>query len=93
MMSRFTSGGDAGAGQPRFDPMSLPRGRDIARHVTKATILSARDDGEGVLFDGFAPLLSTPYYWAYIHALTRLGPGGGLTAPAGAASWLMGPRP
>ena len=28
--------------------------------------------GTGVLFDGYAPLLSTPYCWTYVHALTRL---------------------
>lgn len=54
----------------------LPRGRDLTRHVTDATILTARDDGAGILFDGYAPLLSTPYYWAYCHAILHLQPGG-----------------
>ncbi len=65
---------DQGLKDPKlaFNPLTFPRGRDIARHVTKATILSARDDGKGVLFDGYAPVLSTAYYWGYVHALTRL---------------------
>lgn len=60
-----------------FDAVAFPRGRAITRHVTEATILTARDDGQGVLFDGYAPVVCTPYYWAYLHALTRLQPAGG----------------
>jgi len=44
-----------------LDPIVFPRGSDIARHARQATILSAVDDGEGVLFDGTAPILTTPY--------------------------------
>jgi hypothetical protein len=57
-----------------LDPIVFPRGSDIARHARQATILSAVDDGQGVLFDGTAPILATPYYWAYVHALNRLIP-------------------
>jgi hypothetical protein len=57
-----------------IDPIVFPRGSDIARHARQATILSAVDDGQGVLFDGTAPILTTPYYWAYVHALSRLMP-------------------
>ncbi len=57
-----------------LDPIIFPRGSDIARHARQATVLSAVDDGQGVLFDGTAPILTTPYYWAYVHALNRLFP-------------------
>ena len=57
-----------------LDPIVFPRGSDIARHARQATILTAVDDGQGVLFDGTAPILATPYYWAYVHALNRLIP-------------------
>jgi hypothetical protein len=40
--------------------------------VSEPTYLVARDDGGGVLFDGRAPLLATPYYWPYVYALTHL---------------------
>jgi len=58
----------------RHGPILFPRGSDIARHAKQATFLTAVDDGQGVLFDGTAPILTTPYYWAYVHALTRLKP-------------------
>ncbi len=57
-----------------LDPIVFPRGSDIARHAKQPTIISAVDDGQGVLFDGTAPILTTPYYWAYVHALSRLLP-------------------
>lgn len=57
-----------------LDPIVCRRGSDIARHARPATILSAVDDGQGVLFDGTAPILTTPYYWAYVHPLNRLLP-------------------
>jgi hypothetical protein len=57
-----------------LDPLVFPRGSDIARHAKQATIISAVDDGQGVLFDGTAPILTTPYYWAYVHAFSRLLP-------------------
>ena len=60
-----------------FNSILFPRGQAVAGHLTKATILSARDDGDGVLFDGYAPVISTPYWWVYVHALTQLHPGGG----------------
>ena len=50
--------------------------------------LRARDDGEGVLFDGTAPLLATPYYWAYIHALSRLNPDGSTFGMWKALAWV-----
>jgi hypothetical protein len=71
LMGMFGGMGGGGAG---MDLLIFPRGHDIARHVQEATILSARDEGEGVLFDGRAPVLCTPYYWAYFHALSRFGP-------------------
>jgi hypothetical protein len=67
-------GANAANAAPGMDPIVFPRGSDIARHAKQATILSAVDDGQGVLFDGVAPILSTPYYWAYVHAMTRLRP-------------------
>lgn len=64
---------EAGRG---LNVLQLPRGSDLAQYVTEPTILAARDDGEGVLFDGYAPVLSTPYYWVYFHALGALQPFG-----------------
>jgi hypothetical protein len=54
-----------------FNLALLPRGCDLGRHVTEATIMSAHDDGTGVLFDGYAPLLSTPYYWVGVQASVK----------------------
>ncbi len=53
------------------EPLVLPRGSRIAAHVTDGTIISARDDGQGVLFDGYAPVLCTPYYVPYVDAWYR----------------------
>jgi hypothetical protein len=55
-------------------PSLFPRGAGFIAHSTKPTFLTASDDGNGVLFDGCAPILCTPYYWAYVHALGRLRP-------------------
>ncbi len=84
-----------GGGKPNeqgsggVDPIVFPRGSDIARHARQATVLSAVDDGQGVLFDGTAPILTTPYYWAYVHALTRLLPLGGEYPPIMMAAMLF----
>ena len=59
-----------------FNPAALPRGSVFTRRVKQGTILTARDDGEGILFDGHAPVLCTPYYVLYLHALTKLHPDG-----------------
>ena len=59
-----------------FDPMLLPRGSSLTGGTTEATMITGRDDGQGVLFDGRAPVLCTPYYVPYIHALTQLHPPG-----------------
>lgn len=48
-------------------PVMFPRGSTIAAHVKEGTIISARDDGAGILFDGYAPVLCTPYYVPYVH--------------------------
>jgi hypothetical protein len=49
-----------------FDPFALPRGRALSAAVREPTFISAADDGVGVLFDGTAPLLCTPYYWSLL---------------------------
>ena len=72
-----------------LDPIAFPRGSDIARHAKQATVLSAVDDGQGILFDGVVPILATPYYWAYAHALTRLLPVGGDYPPLMMAAMLF----
>lgn len=74
MASMLPAGGPPAEEAHGLDPIVFPRGSDIARHARQATFLTAVDDGRGVLFDGTAPILATPYYWAYIHALTRLKP-------------------
>ncbi len=74
-----------------FSSLTLPRGRDLTGGVKRATILSASDDGAGVLFDGYAPLLSTPYYWAYLHAITRLSGSRGLRGAIELSEWLVMP--
>ena len=83
------NGGDEEGEKGAPAPLIAPRGSDIAKHVTEATIISAHDDGQGVLFDGRAPVLCTPYYWSYFHSLSRFGP-----AHAGMLQWaeiaLMG---
>jgi hypothetical protein len=86
IMAAF-SGHRGSASEPGSEPpapLMAPRGSDIARHAPEATIISARDDGEGVLFDGRAPVLCTPYYWAYFHSLARFGP-----PQAGMLQWLQ----
>ncbi len=85
-------GGAAPTGSvPGLRPYSMPRGRDIAEHVDRATIISARDDGEGVLFDGVAPVLCTPYYWAYVYAATQIFGFDAWGAPFGLASYMLMP--
>jgi hypothetical protein len=66
----------AGKEAPGFDPLALPRGSEIARHITEGTILTAWDDGQGVIFEGYAPVLCVPYYWVSAYSLGKLGPGG-----------------
>jgi hypothetical protein len=60
---------------PGFDPLALPRGSDIARHITEGTILTAWDDGQAVIFEGYAPVLCLPYYWVSAYSLGKLSPG------------------
>jgi hypothetical protein len=68
-------GGSAAEGDKASPaPLVAPRGSDIAKHAPEATILSAHDDGEGVLFDGRAPVLCTPYYYSYFYSLSHFGP-------------------
>jgi hypothetical protein len=61
---------------PGFDPLALPRGSEIARHITEGTILTAWDDGQAVIFEGYAPVLCVPYYWVSAYSLGKLSPGG-----------------
>ncbi len=88
-----------GRGQPApasrgLDMFLVPRGRDIARHVKHGTIMSAVDDGQGVLFDGRAPVLRSAYYWTYLYELMRLGPGRGMeTMVSGVQRLLMPAEP
>lgn len=70
--SMFSAGGDPGRTEDGLRLEHLPRGDELVRGVDEGTILTARDDGVGVLFDGYAPLLSTPYYLPYAYALLRL---------------------
>jgi hypothetical protein len=87
VMSKASPAGSA-AGE-NFSALSFPRGSDIGGHTDQPTILSARDDGEGVLFHGHSPILCTPYYWAYYQALQHLSPQGHRT-PLLFMMYLMG---
>jgi hypothetical protein len=77
LVAAFQNGESAAKGTPGMNPIVFPRGSDIGRHAKQATFLTAVDDGQGVLFDGTAPILATPYYWAYVHAFTKLVPSTG----------------
>ncbi len=59
-----------------LDLMLLPRGRTLMKHAHQPTFITGRDDGKGVLFDGWSPTISTPYLWTYVHAAMRLAPEG-----------------
>jgi protein required for attachment to host cells len=69
-------GDNKGGFIPGLNYLLFPRGSAIARHAKAPTFVSGRDDGTGVLFEAHAPVLCTPYYWAYVHALVHLNPAG-----------------
>lgn len=92
--ARMEGDGAPAAADQVFDAFALPRGRDVAAGVTRGTILSARDDGQGVLFDGWAPVLATPYWWTAVRAVGDFVPGGWrMETILGAVSWLAGEMP
>lgn len=84
------NGGPSGDAVPGFNPLYFPRGRDLAGNLTLATVLSARDDGQGILFDGVAPLLTTSYYWAYVHALVNINTDGSTLGMWKMLAWVIG---
>jgi hypothetical protein len=85
--------GEQPTGDPNqvFSMLSLPRGSDLSAGMTQGTILSARDDGQGVLFDGWSPLLSTTYEWPYVHLCLHLGGDSPLETLSKLTMWLMTP--
>lgn len=60
----------------------LPRGTHFARHVgDQPTFMSARDDGQGVLFDAHAPVLCSPFYWITLRSMREF-------LPAETSEWM-----
>lgn len=94
LASYFSWGEKRGSGSAStsVNLLSLPRGNRISQYVEEETILWGRDDGQGIEFDGHAPLLSLAYYWAYFYAAANFNGKGELLEPLLAgAIWLVRP--
>lgn len=74
-----------------FNPLVIPRGRDLARFERHPTVMTACDDGTGVLFDGVSPVLSTPYWVTHQHLFSRFSNQNPAALVFEIAGWLAAP--